>query len=101
VEQTHRECRFYATYTGVALPFNLVNSIEPEALSNRNTFIHAYYDANGKLMGFHKVVYGEVELTHRYRYHGNGTLKQAEIAMLDEDPVTLHFDEKGAQTHGV
>jgi hypothetical protein len=40
-----------------------------------------------------------VELTHRY--HGNGTLKQAEIAMLDEDPVTLHFDEKGAQTHGV
>jgi hydroxymethylglutaryl-CoA synthase len=28
-----------------------------------------------------------VELTHRY--HGNGTLKQAEIVMLDEDPVTL------------
>jgi hypothetical protein len=97
VEQTHHDCRFFVTYTGVTLPFNLVNSISPESLANRNTFIRAYFDEAGQLMGFHKVVYGEVELTHRYHYYDSGVLKRAEIAMLDEDPVVLHFDEAGEQ----
>jgi hypothetical protein len=97
VEQTHHDCRFFVTYTGVTLPFNLVNAIEPESLANRNTYIRAYFDKAGQLMGFHKVVYGEVELTHRYHYYDSGVLKKAEIIMLDEDPVQLDFDETGAQ----
>jgi len=47
-------------------------------------------------MGFDKMVYGEVELAHRYVYHDNGLLKRAEISMLDEDTVTLCFDEAGS-----
>jgi hypothetical protein len=50
--------------------------------------------------GFHKLVYGEVELTHRYHYYDSGVLKRAEITMLDEDPVQLDFDETGAQIAG-
>jgi hypothetical protein len=49
------------------------------------------------LSGFDKVVYGEVELSHRYQYHGNGRLRRAEIVMLDEEPAALHFDEAGSQ----
>jgi hypothetical protein len=96
-EDAQRECRYFGTYTGVKLPFNLVNAIETEALSNRNTFIRAYFDAAGALMGFDKIVYGEVELSHRYQYHGNGALSHAEITMHDEDTLVVQFDENGTQ----
>jgi hypothetical protein len=96
-EEAQQECRFFGTYSGVKLPFNLVNAIEEEALSNRNTFIRAYFDRSGTLTGFDKVVYGEVELAHRYEYHGNGALSRAKITMLDEDTLVLSFDESGAQ----
>ncbi|MGJ4906465.1 DUF6156 family protein [Bradyrhizobium sp. HKCCYLS2033] len=89
-------CRFFVSYTGVKLPLRLVTAIAPEQLSNRNTFIRGYFDADGVLTGFEKVVYGEIELTHCYSYHANGALSRAEIVMLDEDPVTLNFDETGA-----
>lgn len=98
MEQSHHDCLFYVTYSGVTLPLNLVNEIEPTSLANRNTYIQAFYDAAGKLMGFHKLVYGEIELTHRYAYRTDGILRQAEIAMLDEDPVVLQFDAAAAPT---
>lgn len=97
VDQANQECRFFTSYSGVKLPFNLVNAIAAEALSNRNTFIRAYFDQAGMLSGFDKVVYGEVELSHRYEYHGNGRLRRAEIVMLDEEPAALNFDEMGSQ----
>jgi hypothetical protein len=98
MEEAHQQdCRYFVTYSGTRLPFNLVNAIEADALSNRNTFIRAYYDNAGALTGFDKIVYGEVELAHRYQYHGNGALSRAEITMLDEDPLVVHFDEAGAQ----
>jgi hypothetical protein len=100
VGQSAGECRFFVSYSGVKLPFNLVNAIPADALSNRNTFIRAYFDPSGLLTGFDKVVYGEIELSHRYEYHGNGQLKRAEIVMLDEDAVTLSFDQAGAQLSG-
>jgi hypothetical protein len=91
-----RQCRFFVSYTGVKLPLRLVTAIAPEQLSNRNTFIRGYFDAAGVLIGFDKLVYGEIELTHRYSYHANGALSRAEIVMLDEDAVALDFDETGA-----
>lgn len=92
-----QECRFFASYSGVKLPLRLVNAIEAEALSNRNTFIRAYFDGAGVLKGFDKLVYGEVELAHRYAYHESGVLSRAEISMLDEEPVVLRFDGAGRQ----
>jgi hypothetical protein len=97
IEETHQECRYFVSYSGIKLPFNLVKAISAEALSNRNTFIRAFYDNAGMLRGFDKVVYGEVELAHRYEYHDNGALSSAAITMLDEDPVVLRFDETGLQ----
>jgi len=97
IEQDRQEYRFFVSYSGVKLPFNLVNAIAPDALSNRNTFIRAWFDRTGLLSGFEKLVYGEVELSHRYEYHGNGRLRRAEIVMLDEEPVAMSFDEAGSQ----
>ena len=95
LEPAQGDCRFFVSYSGVRLPFTLVNPIAPEALSNRNTFIRAYFDAAGRLSGFDKMVYGEVELSHRYTYHPEGGLSRAEIVMLDEEPATLCFDAAG------
>ena len=96
MSQLTRECRYFVSYSGVKLPFNLVNPIASDALANRNTFIRAYFDEDGILLGFDKVVYNEVELSHRYQYHHNGQLSHAEIVMLDEEPAALSFDESGA-----
>jgi hypothetical protein len=88
-------CRFFVSYSGVKLPLNLVNPIAADALTNRNTFIRAYFDEAGVLTGFDKIVYGEVELAHRYQYDDNGVLRRAEIVMADEDAVILQFNADG------
>lgn len=95
--EPEQECRFFASYSGVKLPLKLVNPIGVDALSNRNTFIRAYFGPAGALKGFDKIVYGEVELAHRYDYHDSGALSRAQIRMLDEEPVTLRFDPAGRQ----
>jgi hypothetical protein len=95
VEEPPECCRYFVSYSGVKLPFNLVNPIAEGALSNRNSFIRAYFNKARALASFEKVVYGEVELSHRYEYYDNGILKCAVITMLEEDPVVMSFDETG------
>lgn len=89
-------CRYFVTYSGVRLPLRLVNPISEHELTNRNTFIRAYFDAADRLRACEKVVYGQVELTHCYSYYANGMLAQAVICSRD-DETTLAFDESGAR----
>jgi hypothetical protein len=84
-------CRHFVTYTGVRLPFKLVNPLADSEIQNRNTYFRGYYDAQDRLTGFDKIVYGEVELAHRYEYHADGALKQAEITDLDGEVTVLAF----------
>ncbi len=86
------DCRYFLATSGVKLPLKLVNQIEPAALTNRNTYIRAFYDGEGRLLRFQKIVYGDVELSHDYSYDEAGVLRRAEILMLDEDPTVLTFD---------
>lgn len=85
------DCRYFATYSGVKLPLNLVSPIPEAELANRNTFMRAYFDSLGRLVACEKIVYGEVEMAHRYEYDAQGTLARAEIRMLDEEPAFLSF----------
>jgi hypothetical protein len=96
-EPAQPEIRFFLTYSGVKLPLRLVDPLPAEALSNRNTYLRASFDAAGRLLAVEKMVYGEVELSHRYGYDDGGVLRRAEIHMLDEESMILHFDEAGAQ----
>lgn len=96
IEPQGAECRFFATYSGVKLPLQLVTPIEADALRNRNTYMRAYFDGEGRLLACEKLVYGEVEMAHRYEYHPNGALALAEITMLDEEPAILLFAEDGS-----
>jgi hypothetical protein len=87
-------CRHYVTYSGIKLPLKLVSPLEPADIANRNTCFRAWFDERERMVQCEKVVYGEVELQHRYEYHDNGSLKQAEITEADESRV-MYFDEQG------
>ncbi len=87
--------KYYLTYSGITLPLKLVNPLEPSETQNRNTYFGANLDEEGRLTRVHKVVYGEVELEHRYGYYENGALEWAEI-LDDEDEIQrLEFDAEG------
>ena len=84
--------RYFVTYSGVKLPFNLVNELREDEVNNRNTFFKGYSDEAGRLTGFDKLAYGDIELAHRYTWHDNGKLASAEITDIDGDTKMLVFD---------
>ena len=92
--------RYFLSYSGVKLPLKLVTPLEPGELQNRNTFFRAQYDEAGRILSCEKMVYGEVELAHRYEYGANGLLARAHIQMGDDDPTEILFDENGAPLRG-
>ncbi len=89
--------RFFVTYTGVKLPFKLVNELQSSEVENRNTYLKGYFDAQDRLTGFEKVAYGEVELMHCYEYHDSGKLKWVEITDIDGEVAVLIYDTEGNQ----
>jgi hypothetical protein len=93
--QDPENTRYFVSYTGVKLPVKLVNPLQVEDLSNRNTFIRAVFDGSDRLLGFEKMVYGEIEISHQYEYDAAGIVRRAEIFM-DEETTELRFDENGA-----
>ncbi len=89
------QCRHFTSYSGIALPLKLVNELDEASRDNRNTYFRGYYDDGGRLHLCEKVVYGEIELTHRYEYDENGVLRSAEITDVDEEPKRIQFDCNG------
>lgn len=85
------ECRYFLTYSGVELPFNLITPLAAADVENRNTYFQGFYDGAGRLAGFDKLVYGEVELAHRYDYHADGKLKRVEIVDIDGERTVLEY----------
>ena len=88
-------CRYFLTYTGVKLPLTLLNELQPDQLENRITFFRGYYDALGRLVKVQKIVYGEIEMEHRYQYDETGLLQRAEIVDIDGEVTVLEFDKNG------
>jgi len=86
--------RYFLTYSGVKLPLRLVSPLGEHELGHRNTYIRALYDDEDRLIQCEKLVYGEVELKHRYQYDASGALRTAEITIDDECSV-MEFDTKG------
>lgn len=87
--------RFFVSYTGVKLPFKLVNELQPAEVQNRNTFFRGYFDEQERLTGFDKLAYGDIELMHRYTYHDNGKIRSAEITDIDGEVTMLLFGAEG------
>lgn len=86
--------RYFVTYSGVKLPFNLTGELEEHEVKNRNTYFKGYFDAAGRLTGFDKLSYGDIELQHRYAYHRDGKLSSAEITDIDGETTMMVFSEE-------
>jgi len=86
---------FFTSYTGLKLPLRLIGPLDPDNMDNRNTFLRAYFDETDRLIGFDKLVYGDIHMSHRYVYHPSGALKQAQIIVPGDDLSDIWFDEQG------
>lgn len=94
-DQPHQgKCRYFLTYSGVRLPLRLLNPLAEADVANRNTYFRAYYDDLHRLVVCQKVVYGEIELEHRYEYDAGGALCRAEIIEPDDDPKVMYFHKQ-------
>lgn len=92
---TAADCKYFVTYSGIKLPLKLVDQLEASALRNRNTYYRAQFDAAERIILCERIVYGEVDLSHKYQYHENGVLKQAEILSDENELKVLSFDQEG------
>ena len=81
--------RYFATYSGIKPPIKLSQPLEESATINRNTYFIAYYDHHERMIGFQKMVYGEMEMQHYYSYDGAGKLTQAEVTVADQEVAIL------------
>lgn len=89
--------KYFLSYSGAKLPLKLISPIEVEGLTNRNTYIRAYYDSCDRLISCEKVVYGEVELRHDYEYNASDELARAMIDMGGEETeITFDSDGRGS-----
>ncbi len=84
--------RYYLSYSGVSLPLKLVSPMQPNEIENRNTFFGAMLDGAGREAIIHKVVYGEVEMSHNYGFDDAGKLLWAEITNVDDETQRLEFN---------
>lgn len=85
--------RYFVTYSGVKLPLRLVSPLQEADLENRNTYIRAQFDDQERLIAVEKLVYGEVELVHRYEYDHQSALKTAHITMDGETTAIIFVGE--------
>lgn len=92
---TTQHIRYFVTYSGIKLPFNLTSELQEHEIKNRNTYFKGYFDAEDRLTGFDKLAYGDIELQHRYSYHANGKLSAAEITDIEGETTMLLFDATG------
>jgi hypothetical protein len=87
--------RYFLTYSGVKLPLKLTSELQENETENRNTYFRAAYDERGQMVLCQKLVYGELEMEHRYRYYSSGALEEAEITMDGEKSRQIRFADSG------
>ena len=81
--------RYFLTYRGVTLPLNLADELDAVGVRNRGSYFRATYDEQGNMTHIEKLVYGDVELEHAYRYDSSGKLREATITTPGEEPIVM------------
>lgn len=84
-------CRYFTSYSGVKLPLKLVGELDDGDMSNRNTYFRGSFDDAGQLIVCEKLVYGETEFRHEYRYHPDGRIAHATIDDGSHEPTIIDY----------
>ena len=90
--------QYFLSYSGAKLPLNLVSPIAVAEIANRNTWFGVRIDERGRIHIIHKLVYGNIELSHVYGYDADSHLAWAEIRAFDEEARKLWFNPQGQVT---
>lgn len=91
MSQTVQSCRYFTSYSGAKLPLKLVGELDGGDMRNRNTYFRGSFNAAEQLIACEKIVYGETEFRHAYRYHPDGRLARAEIDDGSGEPSLLDY----------
>lgn len=83
--------RYFTSYSGAKLPLKLVGELSADDMRNRNTYFRGRFDATGQMLSCEKIVYGEAEFRHDYRYHPDGRLAQALIDDGSDEPAVINY----------
>ena len=89
--ETILACRYFTSYSGVQLPLKLVGELDAADMRNRNTYFRGSFDGAERLIACEKIVYGETEFRHDYRYHPDGRLACAEIDDGSGEPSLIDY----------
>jgi len=89
--ETAQTCRYFTSYSGVKLPLKLVGELDEADMRNRNTYFRGRFNATDQLIACEKIVYGESEFRHDYRYHPDGRLARAEIDDGSGEPSVIDY----------
>jgi hypothetical protein len=84
-------CRYFTSYSGTKLPLKLVGELDENDMRNRNTYFRGSFDDAGQLIVCEKVVYGETEFRHDYRYHPDGRIASASIDNGSDEPAIIDY----------
>jgi hypothetical protein len=86
--------RYFVSYSGVRLPFRFVTELSAAETENRNTYYKVDFNEADQVIGFDKMVYGEMEISHRYSYYPSGVLQQADVTShAENDTKVLPFPD--------
>lgn len=85
----------FLSYSGVGLPLKLVSPITLSEVENRNTYFGALIDEQDRFTLIHKVVYGEIDLEHKYTYDDVGNLCKAEVTTVDGESTHFVLNDRG------
>lgn len=89
--ETAQTCRYFTSYSGVKLPLKLVGELDEADMRNRNTYFRGRFNTTDQLIACEKIVYGESEFRHDYRYHPDGRLARAEIDDGSGEPSVIDY----------
>ena len=83
--------RYFTSYSGAKLPLKLVGELAAGDMRNRNTYFRGSFDVAGHMLRCEKIVYGEAEFRHDYRYYPDGRLAQAVIDDGSDEPAVIDY----------
>ncbi len=95
MQNTEATTRYFATFTGYAIPFHPAEEITQESIAERDTYYIAQY-VGKRLMSFEKISAGQSLWLDTYVYWPESKyLQHRKMVKEDDSVIEQDFDRKG------
>lgn len=83
---------YYESFANYEIPFHPVDEITIEKAEKLNSYYIAYFNDEGRIISFEKILYGKRAFTDHYYYRADGTLSgergQKKLTKLRSNTLT-------------